>query len=321
MKLRIPGIILILDIFLICSCGNNVTTKNQQHARIMVMPSDQLLDRFKALNQEVINGRSIIGRDYAKYYLNDTDAKFIISSIQEGFVKYGYPVNDLEQTLKNIGDREMIDEVSGIKKDAKTILLSSAHPDIIIEVDYNSQKDYSTRSMDKVLSYSIRAIDAITSKVVATIQDTRVSGNGKERQSPVELLQIALSNKMDGFTQNIDEYFSRIEHEGRDITVRITVDQNSALSMKSELSNGDVLADFMIDYMKVNTMGGAYNMSLNTSNEMYFTDVRIKTSYDDGTQYSAYDYARDIVKTLREELHIQCINQTQGLGDAFIIIK
>ena len=40
-----------------------------------------------------------------KYYLNDADAKFIISSIQEGFVKYGYPVNDLEQTLKNIGDR------------------------------------------------------------------------------------------------------------------------------------------------------------------------------------------------------------------------
>lgn len=320
MKHRIPGIILILGIFLICSCGNNATTKNQQRARIMVMPSDQLLDRYKALNQEVINGRSIIGRDYAKYYLNDTDAKFIISSIQEGFVKYGYPVNDLEQTLKNIGDREMVDDVSGIKKDVKTILLSSAHPDIIIEVDYNSQKDYSTRSIDKVLSYSIRAIDAITSKVIATIQDTRVSGNGKERLSPVELLQIALSNKMDGFTQNIDEYFSRIEHEGRDITVRITVDKNSSLSMKSELSNGDVLADFIIDFMKVNTLGGSYNMALSTISEMYFTDVRIKTSFNDGTQYSAYDFARDVARSFREDLNVQCGNETQGLGDAQIVI-
>lgn len=297
-----------------------MSTKNQQRARIMVMPSDQLLDRFKALNQDVINGRTVTGRDYERYYLNDSDAKFIISSIQDGFIEYGYPINDLEQTLKNIGDREMIDEVSGVKKDAKTILLTSAHPDIIIEVDYNSQKDYSTRSVDKVLSYSIRAIDAITSKVVATIQDTRVSG-GKERMSSVELMKMALSEKMDGFTKNIDDYFSRIEREGREITVRISIDLGSDLSMKSELSNGDVLSDYIIDYMKVNTFGGAYNMSLNTASEMYFTDVRIKTSFDDGTQYSAYDYAREISKAFREDLGVKCSNETQSLGDAQIIIR
>lgn len=274
MKHRTLAIILIFGSLLISGCGNSSSTKNQQRARIMVMPSDQLLDRFKSLDQNVINGRVITGRNYEKYYLNDSDAKFIISSIQDGFIKYGYPINDLEQTLKSMGDREIIDEVSGVKKDAKTVLLNSAHPDIIIEVDYNSQKDYSTRSVQKVLSYSIRAIDAVTSKVVATIQDAKVSGNGKERLSSVELLQMALSEKMEGFTQSIDEYFSRIGREGREITVRITLDQNSSLSMKSELSNGDVLADFIIDFMKVNTLGGSYNMALNTISEMYFTDVR-----------------------------------------------
>lgn len=319
MKLNKIGALLIACSLFICGCGSNASIKGQQHARIMVMPSDQLLDRFQALSQDVVNGRTITGRDYETYYLNDPDAKFIIASIQDGFIEYGYPINDLEQTLKNIGDREIIDGVSGIKKDAKTILLNSAHPDIIIEVDYNYQKDYSTRSIDKVLSYSIRAIDAVTSKVVATIQDTQVKG-GKDQLSSVKLMETALSEKMDGFTKNIDEYFSRIGREGRDITVRINVDQSSALSMKSELSNGDVLSDYIIDYMKVNTLGGAYNMSLNTASEMYFTDVRIKTSFDDGTQYSAYDYARDLVKAFREEFGVKCSNETQSLGDAQIII-
>jgi hypothetical protein len=54
---------------------------------------------------------------------------------------------------------------------------------------------------------------------------------------------------------------------------------------------------------------------------MYFANVRIKTLNDNGTQYSAYDFARELSKALNKECGVKSKNVTQGLGDAMITIK
>ena len=66
---------------------------------------------------------------------------------------------------------------------------------------------------------------------------------------------------------------------------------------------------------------GTYNLQRNTDTEMYFANVRIKTLNDNGTQYSAYDFARELSKALNKECGVKSKNVTQGLGDAMIIIK
>lgn len=310
---------------MMCACGGNASQGNgvdvsqQQKPTMLVLPSDQLLQRYGKLKQQEALGKTLQVRDYAGYLLTDEDSKFIISTIQSKFIDFGYPLNDLEQTLKSINDQEMIDAVDGIQKDAKTVLLTSAKPDIILELDYSIQTDRSTRDFKKSLTYTLRAIDAFSNKVVATIQQTNFD-NGKDK-TPAGLMQAALDKDSKTFTQQINDHFNNIVANGRDITLRVTIENGVNLTMSDECLDGDAYSDFIIDWVKVNTLQGAYNMSRNTETEMYFTNVRIKTLNENGTQYSAYDFARELSKALNKGCGIKSKNTTQGLGDATISIK
>lgn len=325
MKTKI-SIIALLAIVLM-SCGGNggnqsntVNVTQQQKPAMLVIPSDQLLQQFGKLKQQEALGKTLQVRDYNGYLLTDQDSKFIISTIQSAFIQMGYPLNDLEQTLKSINEQEMLDAIDGIQKDAKTILLTTAKPDIILELDYNIVTDRSSRDFKKSLTYTLRAIDAFSNKVVATIQQTNFEGNSKAA-TPATLMEAALAKDTKGFTQQINNHFNTIIETGRDITLRVTIDNGVNLTMSDECLDGDTYSDFIIDWVKVNTLLGAYNMNRNTETEMYFTNVKIKTLNDNGTQYSAYDFARELSKALNKGCGIKSRNTTQGLGMATISIK
>ena len=325
MKTKISIIALLASVLI--SCGGNggnqsntVNVTQQQKPAMLVIPSDQLLQQFGKLKQQEALGKTLQVRDYNGYLLTDQDSKFIISTIQSAFIQMGYPLNDLEQTLKSINEQEMLDAIDGIQKDAKTILLTTAKPDIILELDYNIVTDRSSRDFKKSLTYTLRAIDAFSNKVVATIQQTNFEGNSKAA-TPATLMEAALAKDTKGFTQQINNHFNTIIETGRDITLRVTIDNGVNLTMSDECLDGDTYSDFIIDWVKVNTLLGAYNMNRNTETEMYFTNVKIKTLNDNGTQYSAYDFARELSKALNKGCGIKSRNTTQGLGMATISIK
>lgn len=325
MKTKI-SIIALLAIVLM-SCGGNggnqsntVNVTQQQKPAMLVIPSDQLLQQFGKLKQQEALGKTLQVRDYNGYLLTDQDSKFIISTIQSAFIQMGYPLNDLEQTLKSINEQEMLDAIDDIQKDAKTILLTTAKPDIILELDYNIVTDRSSRDFKKSLTYTLRAIDAFSNKVVATIQQTNFEGNSKAA-TPATLMEAALAKDTKEFTQQINNHFNTIIETGREITLRVTIDNGVNLTMSDECLDGDTYSDFIIDWVKVNTLLGAYNMNRNTETEMYFTNVKIKTLNDNGTQYSAYDFARELSRALNKGCGIKSRNTTQGLGMATISIK
>ena len=134
-------------------------------------------------------------------------------------------------------------------------------------------------------------------------------------------MEAALAKDSKGFTQQINNHFNTIIETGREITLRVTIDNGVNLTMSDECLDGDTYSDFIIDWVKVNTLLGAYNMNRNTETEMYFTNVKIKTLNDNGTQYSAYDFARELSKALNKGCGIKSRNTTQGLGMATISIK
>ena len=325
--MKTKTLIIALLASVLISCGGNggnqsntVNVTQQQKPAMLVIPSDQLLQQFGKLKQQEALGKTLQVRDYNGYLLTDQDSKFIISTIQSAFIQMGYPLNDLEQTLKSINEQEMLDAIDGIQKDAKTILLTTAKPDIILELDYNIVTDRSSRDFKKSLTYTLRAIDAFSNKVVATIQQTNFEGNSKTA-TPATLMESALAKDTKGFTQQINNHFNTIIETGRDITLRVTIDNGVNLTMSDECLDGDTYSDFIIDWVKVNTLLGAYNMNRNTETEMYFTNVKIKTLNDNGTQYSAYDFARELSKALNKGCGIKSRNTTQGLGMATISIK
>ena len=74
----------------------------QAMPQIMVIPGDQTLQTFKCLKNETVNGRSYVIRDFQNYLLKDYRARRIISTIQDAFIDVDFPLNDFEQTLKQL---------------------------------------------------------------------------------------------------------------------------------------------------------------------------------------------------------------------------
>ena len=284
---------------------------------IMVLPSDNLLEEYNSLKNQTYEGRKFVIRDYQQYLLANNDNQQILSTVQEAFVDMNYPLNDLEQTLKQLNTQEATDMADDLEKDSKTLLLTTAQPDIILELDYKNKMDLASHNVSKrELSYTLRALDAYTNKVVASISET-----GIETSNVAETLQKSLEGKLPKLSEDIIKYFSDILYRGREVTVRVAVEKGSNIKLSDENAEGDTYSDWIVDYLNTHTIKGAYKMQRNSDNEIYFVNVRIKLLHEDGTQNSVYDWARDFRSAIRKNLGVKATNKAQGLGEILITIS
>ncbi len=300
--------------------NSEVNVNEQAKPNLVVIPSDELLQKFGMLKEENAQGKTIYVRDYKGYLLKDPNAKFIISTIQSTFINVGFPLNDLDQSLNSLNDQEIMDDLDNLKKDAKTMLLTAVRPDIILELDYDLVSDNSSRSIKKTLKYTLRGIDAFSNKVVSTIQDAGFGKNSAD-DDVATLMKQALEVNLKNYVNQLNLHFADIVKKGREVTLRVAIDKGVNLSMEDECLDGDTYSDWIIDYLKKNSRKGAYKMERNTESEIFFRNVRIKTLNDDGTQYSAYDFAKDFRKAINKGCGLKATNKTQGLSDAFVVLK
>lgn len=317
-----------------CSGGNNkslaerasasgdyeseeVNAIQQALPTIMVLPSDNLLEEYNSLKTQTIEGRNFVLRDYQQYLLVNNDNQQILSAVQGAFVDMNYPLNDLEQTLKQLNTQEATDMADDLEKDSKTLLLTTAQPDIVLELEYQNKMDLASHNVNKrELSYTIRAIDAYTNKVVATASEA-----GIENSNIAVTLQKSLEGKLPKLSDDITKYFSDILHRGREVTVRVAVEKGSNVKLSDENVEGDTYSDWIVDYLNTHTIKGAYKMQRNSDNELYFVNVRIALLNEDGTQNSVYDWAREFCSAIRKNLGVKATNKAQGLGEILITIS
>ena len=288
----------------------------QAKPEIMVIPSDQLLKRYGTLNVVSIDSVDYNERDYSKYLLSNNNNKAAVSVIQDEFIKLGYPLTDLEQTLKSIGNRQATDAADNLATDAKTLLLQKASPDIIIELDYQLSMDNSDLNFGKKLDYTITAYDAFTNKSISSKAVTGVSGKDFK-----DMLTASLHKNIKGVANDLKNHFVEIMNQGREINVRFTVAKDANINLSSECASGDSYSDWIMDYMDLNTKMGTYKLQSNTDYELFFTNVRIPVLREDGTQFSAYHWARKCINELKEDCGVKAANNVQGLGDVHITIK
>lgn len=348
----------IFALVLLCSCGNSkkgdsladqasgdmvayensdVNAVTQALPIIMILPSDQNLQRFNAIEFETASGRNFVVRDYQKYLIADGQFRNIVSIIQGSFNEDNYPLQDFEQVLKNLNTQSASDMVDNLQQDAKTLLLQTARPDIVLELDYSLggddrdkhvKKNNTTgvsrqyfpsedKNITQDVSYTLRAIDVYSGKVIATC-----SRNGRVDTDKVNAyIEEGLQTNLPALKSDIVKYFSDLLKRGREVTVRVTVANGSNQKLSDESVEGGTYTDYIIDYVKVHTVKGAYKMQTNTANELYLVNVRIPMLQEDGTQYGVYDWTRDLIKAMRSDLGLKVMNQSQGLGAVELTIE
>ena len=292
-----------------------VNVIEQAKPTIMVIPSDKLLQQYGALKVVQKNGTNLYVRDYAKYLLDNPNNKVAISVIQNEFVQMQYPLTDLEQTLKSLSNKQAHNLADGVEQDAKTLLLQTASPDIIMELDYNFKMNPTDPNFSKKLTYTLSAFDSYTNKAFSTKTNSCTGSDFNE------LFSKSIHKEMKSILPEINEYFKDIVVHGREITVRFSVKKGLSFNLSSESITGDTYSDWIMDYMDSHTKKGTYKLQNNTDYELYFTNVRISTLRPDGTQNSAYNWARELIKEMRNDCGVKCSNKVQGLGDVHIMIK
>ena len=290
---------------------------SQSMPSIMVLPSDGLLQRLGYLEQRESDGVTLYVRDYQGAFINDAELKFAIAAIQEDFANIGFPLEDLEQQLKNLQNANAVDEATGIWRDARAELLNTARPDYIMELDYQMVRDEKARTISEKLNYVVKCIDAYTVKSIASVSR---DGLGDGGGSLASLLKADFAASLPQVQNQITNHYADLLANGVEITFRVAIDQGSVLTMEAECG-GDELGANINAWMKENTVNQSFKMQRNTGSEMAFTSVRIFSHDENGGKITAYDFADDLRKLLKRSCGMSVSNRTQSIGDALIVIK
>jgi hypothetical protein len=298
--------------------GVNAIT--QSMPSVMVFPSDGMLKRLGYLKEKKNQGVVGYDRQYQQALIDDQSLKFAIAVIEEEFAKVGFPLDNLEQTLKQIVVSSAVDEMANVSKDIRAELLNTARPDYLIELDYNLITDLKSRNLNRSLTYSVRALDVYSNKTIASISKTNVGKEQKRDNDAATLIKEAFPNNFQDFRSQITQHYADLLANGVEITLRLATKNSSGISIDDYCGDKEV-GESVVDWMKDNTVNQTYKMSKNTSSEIFFTNVRIYSQDEKGQKFTAYDFANSLKNEIKSGCGLDVSNKTQSIGDALIIIK
>jgi len=295
------------------------TAITQSMPTLMVFPSDAMLERLGLLREVENQGTISYQRDYQAAFIKNPDLKFAIAAIQEEFSKVGFPLEDMEQQLKQIANTNAADEIGDVARDARTELLNSVRPDYIVELDYELKTDAKSRNLNKSLTYSVKTLDVYTSKAIANVTKANVGLEKSENDVP-SLLKSDFPSSLTDLKSQITAHYANLLANGVEITLRVAVSKGSNVKIDDDCGDQE-LSERINNWLKDNTVKQAYKMTKNTSTEMAFTNVRIAAKTKDGKKYTAYDFAGELNRAVKNGCSLKSKNRTQSIGDALIFIE
>jgi len=253
---------------------------------LMVIPADSWCAANGFMKTE--DGKQV--PDYEKAWQGDQDLFSVVAKIGELMSDRGFPLKDMSQSLKNIGQ---------------------VRTDILMEVGWKVNKTGPKRSV----TYTLRGVDAYTLKQIAA-----GSGTGKPSFSaelPV-LIEEAELERMDNFADQLQAHFDDLLENGREVSVDIRA--VNGIEFNNEY-NGEELTDIIDEWMAMNTVGHRYSLSNATETMLDFEQVRIPLYADNGMALDTRRFVNDLRKTLSAvPYNIPCKIETEGLGKVRLIL-
>jgi hypothetical protein len=313
--LALNKILLLLSAWILFA--QTTVAQEAQQPTIMIIPSDNLLNRLGCIDKSVVNqGEQIYNRNYQKAFIEDGSLKFIISGIQGKFAERGFPLVDLEQKLKQIQDEQALDIADNIETDLRSMLLNTARPDIILDLNYELKKG----GMAKLLTFDITAKDAYTLEAIGNAQHPGI----ETIETNIETLmaeQVAL--QINNLQARMQAHFNDIKANGRKITLRITVEAGSSFTMEDLCPGvGDEYSYVISDWLKRNTVKSSFTPSPNKSDyDLRFTNVRIPLFDKEGFPMSATDFVRQLRTHLSRTCNVGGRDRTIGLGGGVLMLN
>ena len=288
---------------------------------LMVIPSDVWCITNGYYTEVENMGTTVKVPNYKQALQENMGLKMAIAKLNDLMAEHQFPLQSLEQTIKNLEQRRMEDNMT-ISKAGNELAESpldevarTAKCDIILELSWEV-KDFGPKHS---LAYILEARDAYTSKSIGA-----ASGTGAPSLSAdVDvLLEEAIVANMDNFNNRLMDHFSEMQTIGREVSLDIKVFANNAAGIDLETEyNGEELIDIINNWLQVNTIQGRFSMPYASENVANFTQVRIPVYDERGRAIDANGFAKQLTKMLKKEpYNIPAKVLVKGLGRAVIIL-
>lgn len=290
---------------------------------LMVVPSDAWCIKGGYVND--IDNMGTIQRvpNYTQALQEDMDLKLAIATINDLMAERGFPLQDMEQTLKNI-IQENAEMNAIVSKDGNSMAESlydkitrTAKADIILELTWN----ITSQGPKKTLSFILEGKDAATGKSIGGANGVSTPSMSADVAT---LLREAVLANIDNFNNRLQTHFDDLFANGREVTLQINVFDNNAagIDLESEFGeDGEELIEIIDDWMARNSVNGRFTKQSSTETRAVYTQVRIPLYKANGTAIDCEGFARDLAKMLRKAPYsIPVKVMPKGLGNCRLIL-
>ncbi len=282
-------------LFCICSLLCIETFSQAKKPRLVVIPSDALLNQMGLLGTTDDMGETNYVQNYKSAFL-DTDFKGCISKISEMFNDRGFPLTMLEAELRRAQGKNIVIPV-----------------DIRLELNYKINK----QGPRDILYFELTAIDAYSSKQVGAS-----SGQSKPAigETKVNLLQEAVLDKIDKFSGDIDTYFQSLASQGHES--RLTIESEGGVDLN------DVIDD-VEGWLGQNCVNGSYSTDNIDEGNIQVSQAMMPLFDANGKALDARNFYKPL-KAVLEAKGVTVKQKSSGatsnsgggtLGDAFFVIE
>lgn len=310
---------LLFSVLLVFGCS--ALFSQAKKPTIMVVPSDAWCNSQGYMMEFDNQGINTKVPNYQMAFQENTDLLLVISKINEMMTDRGFPLKNLESSLKNLQNQSAEDAMlmskdgSELNESPIDILKKTAKADIWMQVTWS----INTVGPKRSISFILQGIDAYTDKQIAG-----ASGTGDPSftaELPVLLEESVLSH-IDNFNNQLQNYFDDLFNNGREITLRIMTWDSWEYDLESEdFGNGnEELNEIIEKWVYDNTVQHRFNTSDATENMMVFEQVRIPLYNDKGRSIDARGWANGLRKELKSLYNIESKLMTKGLGQSQLVL-
>jgi hypothetical protein len=285
---------------------------------IMVVPSDVWCNTNNYMIAFDNQGKTVKVPDYKRALQENADLLLVISKINELMSDRGFPLKNLESSLKSLESQSaedaMLSSSSGgeLAESPVDKLKAVANADIWMQMTWT----VNNLGFQKSITFNLQGLDAYTDKQIAG-----ASGTGKPSlvaELPV-LLEEAVLSHLDNFNFQLQKHFDDMFENGREVALRIRVWDSWGYDLEEEF-DGKELGEIIEDWMYENCVQGRFSTMIATENQMVFEQVRIPLFDARSRPVDTRGWARGLQRYLRDNYQIDAKLMMKGLGQAQLVI-
>ena len=289
---------------------------------IMIVPSDVWCNDNGYIMEFDNQGMVTKVPDYKKALQENSDLLLVISKINELMADRGFPLKNLESSLKSLESQSAEDAMltskggGEINESPIDALKKVAKADIWMQLTWT----VNTSGPKKSITFNLQGLDAYTDKQIAG-----ASGTGEPSftsELPI-LLEEAVLSHLDNFNVQLQNHFNDMFENGREITLRIMTWDTWDYDLETDEFGDDELGFLLEDWVAINTVEGRFSTSTATENMMLLEQVRIPLYFERNGRQRALDarrWANGLRKYLKDTYQIESKLMMKGLGQAQLVL-